>query len=80
MVTVHIIKRTKDFTKTNIGSKLVFPNGYFSESVFPINVVTIMANKDKIRLTKEYKPSKVIISESIAHPHAIPIIAKNNPP
>jgi hypothetical protein len=35
---------------------------------------------DKIKLTNEYTPSNIIISDFIAHPQAIPNSAKNNAP
>ena len=37
-------------------------------------------NIDKTTLINEYNPSNIIISDFIAHPHAIPNSAKNNAP
>ena len=76
----HIIAIINDFIEITIGSKICLPKGNFSKSLLAIYLLIYKDIIDKITLINEYNPSNIIISESIAHPQAIPNSAKNNAP
>ena len=76
----HIINITNDLIEITNGSRICFPKGNFSTSFLDMKLFINKDNIDNIKLINEYNPSNIIISESIAHPHAIPNSAKNNAP